>query len=173
MRRLAAAIVWLTAVWVALWEDVTWANVLSGALIAFLITRRIRVVPSRVRHRVRPRAFLALVLYFVRELIKASLIVAWEVITPGTRINPAVVSVRLRTRSPFVATTVANLNSLTPGTLTLELDEETMTLFIHVLHLESIQASRRAIHHLEALVMAAFPVRGELQAEQAEGQEVA
>ena len=81
MRRLAAAIVWLTAVWVALWEDVTWANVLSGALIAFLITRRIRVVPSRVRHRVRPRAFLALVLYFVRELIKASLIVAWEVIT--------------------------------------------------------------------------------------------
>ena len=48
-----------------------------------------------------------------------------------------------------------------------------MTLFIHVLHLESIQASRRAIHHLEALVMAAFPVRGELQAEQAEEQEVA
>src|SRR5690606_41975807 len=29
MRRLAAAIVWLTAVWVALWEDVTWANVLD------------------------------------------------------------------------------------------------------------------------------------------------
>src|SRR5690606_4024174 len=48
----------------------------------------------------------------------------------------------------------------TPGTLTLELDEETWTLFIHVLHLESIQASRRAIHHLEALVMAAFPRRG-------------
>lgn len=162
MRRVAATVVWLTAVWVALWEDVTWANVLTGLLIAYLITRRIRVGPAKVRHGFRPQAFLALVAYFIRELVKASIIVAWEVITPGVRINPAVVSVRLRTRSPFIATTVANLNSLTPGTMTLELDEETMTLFIHVLHLESIQASRRAIHHLEALVMAAFPRRGEL-----------
>ena len=160
MRRTVTAIVWLTAIWVALWEDVTWANVLSGLLIAELITRKIKVVPPRVSHGFRPKAFLVLAAYFIRELVRASMIIAWEVVTPGDRINPAVVSIRLRTRSPFIATTVANLNSLTPGTLTLELDEETWTLFIHVLHLESIQASRRAIHHLEALVMAAFPRRG-------------
>lgn len=172
MRRLVVAVAWLTFIWVALWEDVTWANVLGGLVIALLITREIPVTPAHVTHGFRPKAFIVLVFYFIRELIEASLIIAWEVVTPGDRINPAVVSVRLRTRSPFVATTVANLNSLTPGTLTLELDEETMTLFIHVLHLESVQASRRAIHHLEALVMAAFPFRGEL-VQEAEREEVA
>lgn len=97
--------------------------------------------------------------YFTWKLAEASVLMAWEVVTPRNRVNPAVVSVPLRTRSIGVATAVANMVSLTPGTLTLEVDEATMTLVMHVLHLETIEKSRQEVLHLEELTMAALPLR--------------
>lgn len=159
MRRGPLAMAWLTLVWVTLWEDFTWANFVGGVLVATLVILVVPLRPLRSTHRVRPLALGWLSIYFVWKLIEASTLVAWEVITPRIRVNPAVVSVPLRTRSLGVATMVANMVSLTPGTLTLEVDDETMTLIMHVLHMETLEKSRQEVLHLEALAMAALPVR--------------
>lgn len=158
MRRLLT-LVWLTAVWVTLWEALTWANVLSGALVAGAVVVLVPPRPTGQKSRLRPMATLLLVLVFVWELTKASALVAWEVITPRIRIEPAVVSVRLTSDVAGVITAVANMVSLTPGTITLDVDEGTRTLFIHVLHLRSIEATRGSVQRLERLVLDAFSLR--------------
>lgn len=158
MRRLTA-VVWLTVVWIALWEDLTWANVLAGVLVAIFVMWVTPARPAEAVHSVRPWALLKLSAYFLWKLSEASTILAWEVVTPRNRVNPAIVAVPLRSRSPGIVTLVSNMVSLTPGTLTLQVDEETMTIFIHVLHLETIDDMRREVRHLEELAVAAFPLR--------------
>ncbi len=155
--RVVTGIAWLTLVWIALWEDLTWANTLGGVLVALAVMRAIPARPATARHGVRPWALLKLSIYFLWRLAQASVLLAWEIVTPRNRINAAVVAVPLASRSPGIVTLVANMVSLTPGTLTLEVDEETMTIFIHVLHLETVEAMRREVLYFEELAMAAFP----------------
>lgn len=159
MRRYLLTLGWLTLVWVALWEEFTWANVVGGVLAGIVVLWAIPLHPVRWSHSVRPLAVLRLSAYFAWKLIEASVLMAWEVVTPRNRVNPAVISVPLRTRSPGIGTAVANMVSLTPGTLTLEVDEATMTLVMHVLHLETLEKSREEVLYLEELTTAAFPTR--------------
>ena len=158
MKRLVS-LAWLTLVWVTLWGSVTWANLLGGAVVALAV---VYLVPSRdstTSVGFRPLAALWLLVYFSWELVKASALLAWEVITPRMRVSAAVISVRLTSGLPGSITTVANLVSLTPGTVTLEVDEQARTLFIHVLHLQTVAKARHSVLKLESLVLDAFPPR--------------
>lgn len=159
MSRLFPSIIWMTIVWVALWEDLTWANLIGGAAVGVFVNWLVPLRTPVARHGIRPLALVRLLAVFGRELVEASALMAWEVVTPHNRINAAVVGVPLKSRSRGIVTHVANMVSLTPGTLTLEVEEETMTIYIHVLHLDSVEATRRAVLRLEELAMAAFPLR--------------
>lgn len=158
MRR-GVILVWLMAVWVTLWESLSWANLAGGVLVALVVTWLLP--PSDTEHHVgvRPVAAIRLLLYFLRELVEASSLIAWEVVTPRSRINAAVVSVQLETGVAGIITSVASMVSLTPGTVTLEVDEESSTLFIHVLHFKSLEETRASVRRLEELAVAALPLR--------------
>lgn len=160
MRRLVI-IVWLTLVWVTLWEELSSANVIGGLVVAGVIVVVIPPMSGGSTVGFRPLRAIKLLVYFLWELLEASALMAWEVVTPRNRVNAAVVSIELTSRVIGVVTAVANMVSLTPGTLTLEVDEETMTLFIHVLHLESVQETRDSVLQLERLTLDAFPPRGD------------
>lgn len=152
-------VLWLTAVWVTLWESLTWANLLGGLVVAIVVVHLLPAKETDFRIGLNPLAALRLLFYFLWELIKASAQVAWEIITPVNLIDAAVVSVRLRSRAPGIITSVASMVSLTPGTVTLEVDEENSTLYIHVFHLETIEQTRESVRRLEELTIAAFPIR--------------
>lgn len=158
MKRVVI-VAWLTAVWVTLWEALSWANILGGVVVAGAVVYLLPPKETRSETGLNLLAALKLLIYFIRELIAASGQVAWEVITPRNRINAAVVSVRLDSRIAGIITSVASMVSLTPGTVTLEVDEENSTLFIHVLHLKTVEQTRDSVRRLERLTMKAFPVR--------------
>lgn len=147
---------WLVIAWVALWKSATVANVLSGmAVAAALIT----VFPPHRESRpgkFRPLACARLLGYFVVKLVEASFIVAWEVITPSTRVREGIVAVPLRGVSDVITTVVANAVSLVPGTITLEAASHPCTLYVHVLHLRDPEAVRQEVRELEALAVRAF-----------------
>ncbi len=160
LTRRAVILVWLTAVWVTLWEALSWANFLGGVVVGLATLHLMPPRESISEVGIRPWAALKLLSYFLWQLVEASVIVAWEVITPRNRINAAVVSVRLRSQVAGIITSVASMVSLTPGTVTLEVDEENSTLFIHVLHLKSVEQTQESVRLLEELTIAAFPTRG-------------
>ena len=157
MIRRPLAALWLVVVWVALWGEVTIANVLAGvavAAVALAVTRP-HDADERVRFRLIPA--LRFAAWFLWKLVEASAIVAWEVATPRNRINEGVVAVPLVGASPTVTTIVANAITLTPGTMTLEVRHvRAPVLYVHVLHLREIEEVRAEVRHLQRLVTLAF-----------------
>lgn len=163
--RSVIAVVWAAIVWMALWGDLSVANLLAGIAIGIATVLLVPVTgerhdtPADERLHVRPLATLAYLGYFLRLLVVASAVVAWEVVTPGSRINQGIVRLPLRTRSPGVATVIANSISLTPGTLTLEVAHDPLTLYVHVLHLREIERVRSDLRELEERALRAFDPR--------------
>lgn len=156
---------WLLAVWLLLWEDASAANVVSGlaviGVLAFLFPRE----GPKGSHRVRPLAALRFGAHFLAKLVEASAAVAWEVVTPRQRIREGIVAVPLRSRSRGITTLVANAVSLTPGTLSLHVDEDEeageRTLYVHVLHLRAPDEVRADVARFEALAVRAFGAGGD------------
>lgn len=162
MTRTSLTVLWLTLVWVALWESLTVANLLGGLAVAALVTALVPLRRGGDGIAFRPFATVRLFGFFAWELIKASAQVAWEIVTPGDNTSPAVVSVPLTSTAPGIITMVANMVSLTPGTLTIDVDTATPpTLFIHVLHHPSGSSTLSDVQRLEALTLSAFPPRGD------------
>ncbi|MFC5970264.1 Na+/H+ antiporter subunit E [Halomarina salina] len=87
------------------------------------LARTVRIVPSAITY----------VLLFVRELLTANVDVAYRVLSPSMPIDPGVVAVPLRVESDLAITTIANSITLTPGTLTMDYDEATNTLYVHAI----------------------------------------
>lgn len=160
--RVAVRVAGLCAAWVALWGDVSAANVawgvLVGAFLAWLVPSGRGATPSAGI--VRPAAALRLVVHVAGSLVVSSIAVMQAVLRPTpTRLATEVVAVPLRTRSRTVAAVVSNAITMTPGTLTLSADPDSFELRVHVLG--SIDAGEFAgrIAQLESLVEAAFGPR--------------
>lgn len=145
----------LTAIWLALWSDVSPANVLGGVLLAGAIgflfgTWRTGAVV------VRPLAAARFALHFLAKLVQATLTVARAVIAPRHRVHTGIVAVPLRGCSDAVATLVADTISLTPGTLTLEIRRDPLTLFVHALDIRDVEQVQADVRRLEVLALKAF-----------------
>lgn len=153
----AAIIAWLVALWLTLWRDVSVANVIGGIVAALAVTA---ILPSpRVahrQHRVAPLGLVVFAGYFVWKLLEANVVLAREIVTRHDHLRRGIVAVPLSVHSDLVATIVANAITLTPGTVSLEIRHDPLTLYVHVLHLRDVQAARREILRLEEIVSRAF-----------------
>ena len=70
---------------------------------------------------------------------------ATDIVTPRHRARPGVVAVPLDARGDAEITLLANLVSLTPGSLSLDVSDDRCTLFVHVMFLDDPEATRREI----------------------------
>lgn len=88
---------------------------------------------------------LGLGLFFLGDLVISSLQVAWDVVTPRHRARPGVLAVPLDLRNDSAITILANLISLTPGSLSLDVADDRSTLFVHVMFIDDPEAQRMKI----------------------------
>ena len=99
--------------------------------------------------RATPKAFVSGVRYygyFFKELVRSNLKLAAIVLSPDLPINPGIVKVRTSLKSRMGRLMLANSITLTPGTLTVELDGE--WLYVHWVVMESAdveEATRRIV----------------------------
>ncbi|MEF8852098.1 MAG: Na+/H+ antiporter subunit E [Haloarculaceae archaeon] len=70
---------------------------------------------------------------FLWELLTANIDVAYRVLAPSMPISPEVIEIPLRVESDLAITTIANSITLTPGTLTMDYDEERNSLYVHAI----------------------------------------
>ena len=156
MTRTLPRLVALVAIWVALWQDISVANVVSGTLVAAALLLLFRARTDQPPWPIRPLHAARFAAHFVWKLVQASVVVAWEVATPRNSINEGIVAVPIAGPSPGLVTLVANAISLTPGTLTIDADLDPPVLYVHVLHLGDVSALREEVLRLERLAIAAF-----------------
>lgn len=62
-------------------------------------------------------------MWFIWEMLRANWQVAADILTPGSSLTPAIVAYRSRGLTPKEVTALSNLITLTPGTLTIDIDE--------------------------------------------------
>lgn len=154
--RACVALVWATLVWVALWGRVTTANVVWGLVLGAVTLRAVPLSDTPHQVPIRPLRIVQALGFFLWSLVRSSVEVAWEVVTPRSRIEEGIIEVALRTRSRGLITVIANAISLTPGTLTLEARPDPPTLWVHVLHLGDMEDARAQVTRLETVVLSAF-----------------
>lgn len=88
---------------------------------------------------------LGLVAYFVKELFLSNFKVLWDVITPKHISRPGIIGVPLDARTDLEIMLVANLISLTPGTLSLDVSADRKILYVHVMFLDNVEETCRSI----------------------------
>ncbi len=88
----------------------------------------------------KPYNLICLLLSFLYELLLANLQVARIVLTPGLPISPGIVAYDTKLESDLAITSLANMITLTPGTLTMEVSDDKHRLFIHTLNLDDPDA---------------------------------
>ena len=81
--------------------------------------------------------WLRLIGVFFRELLVSALKVTWLAAQPTIRLRPGIVAHPLTVTSDAQITLLANLITLTPGTLSVDVSDDRRTLYIHAIDLAS------------------------------------
>ncbi len=86
--------------------------------------------------------------FYIWKLIIANLLIAYDILTPKMRFNPGIIEVDLEPSSKFGLLLISNLVSMTPGTLSIDLDLERSKLIVHVLYLNRRKATEQEIYEI-------------------------
>lgn len=125
----------LTMIWVFLTGKFVFINFIFGYLLSFFVLWLIsRNEKSRKYFKIFPRV-IAFIFFFLYELIKANIQVAADVVTPKFYMKPGIVMLPLDVKSNLEITLLANLISLTPGTLSLDVSEDRKVLYVHAMYI--------------------------------------
>lgn len=92
-------------------------------------------------------------LEFIRQLTVANAIVAYEVLTPGLRLRPGIVVVPTSCTTDLQIMLLANSITMTPGTLSLEVDTQTREIYVHGLFVRSRESFVDDIQALERVLL--------------------
>lgn len=123
----------ILGLWLVLASSYTAGSLVLGALVAVAIPLwTVRFWPDRPLLR-RPLKAVAFALLVGRDIVAANIVVARQVLGPLDRIRPGFVEVPLDLDDPFVATLLAGIVTLTPGTVSIDVDMERRVLSLHAL----------------------------------------
>jgi multicomponent Na+:H+ antiporter subunit E len=126
----------LALAWMGMTEDFTPQSLAVGFTLGFLvllIARRIVGGPSYLS---KVEKTFKLLLFGLWELVLANLRVAHDVLTPRYFMRPGIVAIPLDARTDAEITLLANLITLTPGTLSLDVSADRRVLYIHVMYID-------------------------------------
>lgn len=152
-------IVFLAILWVAVTGGPSIANLVLGAVVGALVLRVLNIRMTRPALWGRAWQVVRLFGLFLRELTVSALQVARLVLTPDLRgrLKPAIIAFPLSVETDVEITLLANLITLTPGTMSVDVSADRHLLYIHALSIDDREAFVRSIADgFEKQVMAVF-----------------
>ena len=135
----------LALAWVALTGQLTPVNFGFGFAVGFLLLWLVRHASGELSYFRKVWQIIKFAGFFIWQLLLANMRVAYEIVTPPHTMRPAVVAVPLDVTRPAAVTLLANLITLTPGTLTLDVAPNGETLYVHAMHVQDADTFRREI----------------------------
>lgn len=167
LRQELPLLVWLVIVWGALWQDFSAGNLLFGTLLAVLVARMFYLPPVELSGRFNILYAVPFALRFLVRVAAASVEVMYLAVVRGPRVVNAVVAVPLRSHQDLLVTATGHVISLIPGSLVVEVDRSTSTLYLHALNISSpveVENLRREVRSIEAGLIRIMGTRDELEA---------
>ena len=90
---------------------------------------------------------ISFLLFYLMELLLANFRVAHDAVTPTHHMRPALLAIPLDARTDFEILLFANLMTMTPGSVTVDISKDRRTLYLHVMYVEDADEIRRSIKH--------------------------
>jgi multicomponent Na+:H+ antiporter subunit E len=128
----------LAFVWMFLSVSFTSNTFIIGYLLGLVILLALRRFFGSPFYLVRVIAALKLLLIFLRELVMSNIDVVKKVIRPNLDIKPGIFALKTELKSDWEITLLANLITLTPGTLVVDVSFDNKVLYIHTLDLDDV-----------------------------------
>jgi multicomponent Na+:H+ antiporter subunit E len=151
----------LSLVSAVIWAAITGSASIQNLLLGFgLATLALWIVRQEIGSRDRVQRLgrmLSLLLLFFKELALSAWKVAVLVLRPRIEVKPGIFAFPLTVDRDFEITLLANLITLTPGTLSVDVSDDRRTLFVHALDCSDVEATKRDIAEgFERKIMEAF-----------------
>ena len=126
----------LTIIWVALTGSFAYLKFLFGFLVSFFVMWIISDDSADRKYFTIAFKIIGFFFYFLYEFFKATIQVAIEVMTRKFQMKPGIIKMPLDAKTDLEITILANMISLTPGTLVLDVSEDKKVMYIHGMYMD-------------------------------------
>lgn len=126
----------LFVVWLLLTNSYSVGNLLLAALLSWAIPRFVREIRSNSLGVSNPWKAPKYILVLLWDIMVSNLIVARQVLSSESKLQPGFIAVPLDMTEPLPITLLASSISLTPGTVSTEVSEDHCTLYVHALNID-------------------------------------
>ena len=154
-----AFIVWCLLNWVPDWQHLIIGGFVS-VFVSFMIGDLFITRPHVLKHPLRYWYFFAYYLpIFLWECFKANLDVAYRVLHPRLPICPGIVKVKVKLKTDTALTFLANSITLTPGTMSVDIDKDNGILYVHWIDVKTKDvesATRIVVERFEKILRKIF-----------------
>jgi len=130
----------LSFIWVALTGTFTLEYFIFGFMLSYALMWIITTNRREDLYFKRGPKLIGFVFFFLYELVKANVQVAYDVITPRYYMKPGIIRIPLHAKTDLEITLLANLITLTPGTLSLDVSDDKKVLYVHAMYVRDKNA---------------------------------
>jgi multicomponent Na+:H+ antiporter subunit E len=138
MKRVVYILIFF-GVWLLLTFNWTWQNYVLGMAVAVLTVvlfgKYFVDDVTKLFHPKRYFWFITYLIVFSLECLKANLDVAYRVLHVDLPIKPGIVKIKTKLKTAIAKTTLANSITMTPGTITVDIIDD--TLYIHWIYVST------------------------------------
>lgn len=141
--RAIATFISLWILWILFTGSISGQELLVGGVCAaFVAGISYELFSRNPVDMINPKKWAYLIAYlpvYVWAEIKAHLNVAYRILHPGLPLEPAIVKLPSTLKSDVGLTSLANSITMTPGTLSVDINEDKSQLFVHWIGAESLE----------------------------------
>ncbi len=149
-----------TLLWAALLGAFDGITLLSGFALGLGLFRLTLNRPS-LSYRRHIYGIIRFTLFYLKEILISNLRIARDILRGSPGGKSGIIALQVRHLSPRATVVVANLITMTPGTLSLDIDEENEHLFVHCLDLGDPEQTRQTMQkdYVEAIAALCAPTK--------------
>jgi multicomponent Na+:H+ antiporter subunit E len=137
--------IFLTLVWMFGFGRLSLSSLAEGFLLGYLALWLGRDVFGSGQYTAKVVKLLSFLAFFLWELLLANLRVAYDVLTPTHHMRPGIIALPLDAKTDGEIVLLANLISLTPGTLSLDISADRSVLYVHTMYMDDPEREKRLL----------------------------
>ncbi|WP_188206232.1 Na+/H+ antiporter subunit E [Alkalibacillus aidingensis] len=131
----------IALMWMFLQETYTFLSFFTGYLIGIVLLFFLRRFVPDIYYMTRLYRTVKMCLLFLRELVLSSISIVKLAYKPTLDIEPGIFALPIELKSNWEIALLANLISLTPGTLSVAVADDNSKIYIHAMDLPDVESS--------------------------------
>jgi multicomponent Na+:H+ antiporter subunit E len=135
----------LALAWAAVTGHFEFSNVVIGMVLGYAVLFVAQPVMGPSNYSKRLERAVRFVVFYVWELVLANLRVASDVLSRKPKLRPGVLAIPLEASTDIEITLLANLLTLTPGSVSLDVSTDRRFLYLHAMYIDDLEGYRASV----------------------------